>query len=106
MHKIERDLDRRKTKNREQLKAKRAIERFVLDLDIDWDAFHIQLCEALKGCNHDHTVSRDILASMGLSDEAIKACLHYLCQKGGFCDCEVIFNFDVTEPRPIVNSPT
>jgi hypothetical protein len=103
MTKIKRDLDRRKAKNREQMEAKRAIERFVLDLNIDWETFHHRLSETLMGCNHSHTVSRGILASMGLSDEIIEACLHYLCQQGGFCDCEVIFNFDVSEPRPIVD---
>ena len=34
---IKRDLDRRKIKNSEQMEAKRAIERFVLDLGIDWE---------------------------------------------------------------------
>jgi hypothetical protein len=97
------DLDRRNVKNREQMKAKRAIERYVLDLDIDWEAFHHRLSETLMGCDHSHTVSRDILASMGLGDEVIEACVHYLCLQGGFCDCEVIFNFDVAEPRPIVD---
>ena len=50
------------------MKAKRAIERFVLDLDIDWETFHHRLSETLEGCDHSHTASRGILATMGLSD--------------------------------------
>ena len=45
--KIKRDLERRKVKNLEQMKAKRAIERCVLDLDIDWKAFHHRLSKTL-----------------------------------------------------------
>jgi hypothetical protein len=40
---------------------------------------------------------------MGLGDEVIEACSHYLCLQGGFCDCEVIFNFNPTKPRPLVD---
>lgn len=38
---------------------------------------------------------------MGLGDEVIQACLLYLGMQGGYCDCEVIFNVDLTERRPL-----
>jgi hypothetical protein len=55
----------------------RELERFVLDLDLDWDAFHNLLFEAFEdvACDHDHTLCRRILVIMALGDEAIQACL-------------------------------
>ena len=87
------------------MKSERALERFVLDLDLDWDAFHYLLLESLKevDCNHDHTLCRRILALMGLEDEAIQACLSYFTLQGGSCDCEVVLNVDMTEPKPLVD---
>ena len=87
------------------MKSERALERFVLDLDLDWDAFHYLLLESLKevDCNHDHTLCRRILALMGLEDEAIQACLSYFTLQGGGCDCEVVLNVDMTEPKPLVD---
>jgi hypothetical protein len=76
----------------------RALERFVLDLDLDWDAFHYLLLESLKevDCNHEHALCRRILALMGLEDEAIRACFSYFTLQGGGCDCEVFLNVDMT----------
>jgi hypothetical protein len=83
----------------------RALERFVLDLDLDWDAFHYLLLESLKevDCNHEHALCRRILALMGLEDEAIRACFSYFTLQGGGCDCEVLLNVDMTEPKPLVD---
>ena len=99
------DLNQRKAKNQKRMKSERALERFALDLDRDWDAFHYLLLESLKdvGCNHDHTLCRRILALMGLEDEAIQACLTYFTLQGGSCDCEVVLNVDMTEPKPLVD---
>src|ERR1700745_4171221 len=42
---IKRDLNKRKVKNQKRMKLERALERFVLDLDLDRDAFHYLLLE-------------------------------------------------------------
>jgi hypothetical protein len=102
---IKRDLNQRKAKNQKRMKSERALERFVLDLDLDWDAFHDLLFEAFEdvGCDHDYTLCRRILVIMGLKDEAIHACLTYFTLQGGGCDCEVYLNVDMTEPKPLVD---
>jgi hypothetical protein len=99
------DLNQRKAKNQKRMKLERALERFVLDLDLDWDAFHYLLLESLKevDCNDEHTLCRRILVLMGLEDEAIQACLSYFTLQGGGCDCEVLLNVDMTEPKPLVD---
>jgi hypothetical protein len=102
---IKRDLNKRKVKNQKRMKLERALERFVLDLDLDWDAFHYLLLQSLKevDCNHEHTLCRRILALMGLEDEAIQACLSYFTLQGGGCDCEVVLNVDMIEPKALVD---
>ena len=100
-----RDVIQRKAKNRKRMKSARALESFVLDLDLDWLAFNDMLFGALLevGCDGDHTLCRRILGIMGLEDEAIQACLSYFRLRGGGCDCEVIWNVDMTEPKPLVD---
>ena len=102
---IKRDLNQRKAKNQMRMKLERELERFVLDLDLDWDAFHNLLFEAFEdvACDHDHTLCRRILVIMALGDEAIQACLTYFTLQGGGCDCEVDLNVDMTEPQPLVD---
>jgi Protein of unknown function (DUF2695) len=101
---IKRDLNQRKANNQKLTKLDRALERFVLALDLDWDAFHDLLLRSFNeaDCNHDHTLCRHSLALMGLEDETIQACLSYFRLQGGFCDCEVVLNVDMTEPEPLV----
>ena len=96
--KIERDLEKRRMQNRKRIDFERALERFVLDLNVDWAEFHDQLFQALDDmvCNHDHTECRRILTGMGLDGELIEACLSYLPLQGGGCDCEVVLNVDMT----------
>jgi Protein of unknown function (DUF2695) len=102
---IKRDLNQRKAKNRKRMKSEQALERFVLGFDLDWDAFHDLLLESLKevDCDHEHTLCRRILALMGLDDDAIQACLSYFSLQGGGCDCEVFWNLDMTEPKPLID---
>jgi hypothetical protein len=102
---IKRDLSQRKAKNQKRMKLERALERFVLDLDLDWDAFHDLLFEAFEdvGCDHDHNLCQRILVIMGLEDEAIQACLSYFTLQGGGCDCEVLLNVDMIEPKPLID---
>jgi len=110
-YKIERDLNQRKVKNQKWMKLDQALERFVLDLDLDWDAFHYMLSESLKevdcnhelDCNHEHPLCWRILALMGLEDEAIQACLSYFALQGGDCDCEVVWNVNMIAPEPLVD---
>src|SRR6516165_11308 len=99
-YKIERDLNQRKARNQKQLKLERALERFVLNLGLDWDAFHCMLWEAFEevGCNHEHAICRRILAMMDLEDEAIERCLSYFTLQCGYCDCEVVWNVTITVP--------
>jgi len=102
---IKRDLHQRQAKSQKRMKSERALERFVLDLALDWDAFHDLLFETFEdvGCDHHHTSCQRILAIMGLEDEAIQACLSYFTLQGGGCDCEVYLNVDMTEPKPLVD---
>jgi hypothetical protein len=87
------------------MESEQALERFVLHLNRDWDAFHYLLFEAFKevGCNHEHAVCRRILAIMGLEDKAIEKCLSYFTLQGGGCDCEVALNVDMTAPKPLLD---
>jgi hypothetical protein len=100
-HEIERDRNQRKAKNQKRMRSERALERFVLDLDLDWDAFHYMLWVAFEevGCDHEHTLSRRILELMNLEGEAIEKCLSYFILQGGSCDCEVVWNVDMTDPK-------
>jgi len=102
--KIERDLEKRRVQNRKRIDFERALERFVLDLKVDWAEFHEQLSQALDHmvCNH-HTACRRILTDMGLNGELIDACLSFLPLQGGGCDCEVVLNVDMTNPKPLVD---
>jgi hypothetical protein len=56
----------------------------------------------LKSCNHDHNECRRILTGMGLEGEVIEACLSYLPLQCGGCDCEVFWNVDMTNPKPMM----
>jgi hypothetical protein len=80
----------------------RELERFVLNIGIDWAEFH-RLLDVIDGCNHDHTQCRQILAGMGLDDKVIEKCLSYLPLQGGKCDCEVAINVNMTNPRPLTD---
>ena len=104
-YEIERDLNKRKARNQKRMKLERALERCVLNLGLDWDAFHCMLWEAFEevGCNHEHAICRRILAMMDLEDEAIERCLSYFTLQGGYCDCEVVWNVDMTKPEPLVD---
>jgi hypothetical protein len=102
-YKIERDLYLRKAKNQKRMKLERTLECFVLNLDLDWDAFHYMLWVAFGevGCDHEHTLCRRILELMNLEGEAIERCLSYFILQRGGCDCEVAWNVDMTEPKPL-----
>jgi hypothetical protein len=102
---IKRDLNQRKAKNQKRIKLERALERFVLALDLDWGAFHDLLLRSFNevDCNLDHTLCRRILARMGLGDEVIQECLSYFRLQGGYCDCEVVLNVDMTKPKPLLD---
>ena len=73
-----------------------------------WDEF-VERLEGPEGCDftpaasglgHEWTCSRDadrplsrkILRAMGLSEDAIAASFAYFDTRGGYCDCEVIYN--------------
>jgi hypothetical protein len=103
--KIECDLEKRRMHNHKRIDFERTLERFVLDLNVDWAEFHGELFQALENvvCNHDHTECRRILTSMSLDGVLIAACLSYFPFQGGHCDCEVALNVDMTHPRPLVD---
>jgi hypothetical protein len=103
---IKRDLNQRRAKNQKRIKLDRALERFVLALDLDWGAFHDLLLRSFNeaDCNHhDHILCRHSLALMGLGDETIEACLSYFTLQCAFCDCEVVLNIDITKPEPLID---
>jgi len=65
--------------------------------NIDWREFERRLtdfanagvpCDSNERC----TLSRKILADMGLSESAISECVAFFHEHGGYCDCEVAFN--------------
>lgn len=73
-----------------------------------WEEFCERL-EGPEGCNFqgegpaltwscgggtDKTHARRILIAMGLSDEDVEWSLGYFEIRGGFCDCEILFNVD------------
>ena len=41
---------------------------------------------------------------MGLDKTDTGICLHYFAAAGGYCDCEIVLNVDMTDPRPLSNS--
>src|SRR5262245_47681959 len=57
----------------------------------------------LDHCYHDPRGCRRILKQMGLPQSEIAIVLRYLGLQGGHCDCEVIYNVDMTKPRPLVS---
>jgi hypothetical protein len=73
-----------------------------------WDEF----CERLEGpdgcnfvdadngvkatwrCNHDYYAASEILTAMGLDAADVIWSLRYFAERGGHCDCEILFNVD------------
>ena len=45
-------------------------------------------------CFGDTRLTERILAGMGWEPAAIAASLRYFRSRGGYCDCEVVFNVD------------
>ena len=67
-----------------------------------WEEFLERLCGP-EGCNFTDTTwrcsggtarpfCRQILADMGLTEQAIAVTLAYFEEHGGYCDCEVALN--------------
>src|SRR5215469_11007506 len=92
--KINRDLHARKKRNAERRELVQIIERFILNLDVDWKKFHRLLkvrddccnhvceddCDCGPGepCNYDFSECHRILRDMGLDLAVIEAaCLFY-----------------------------
>jgi hypothetical protein len=69
----------------------------------NWKAF-IQRLSGPEGCNfrgyrkrrftchHDYRFTRRIMADMGYNRTEIEESIIYFQSKGGYCDCEVVFN--------------
>lgn len=45
-------------------------------------------------CKNDHTNAINILLEMGFGEPDIHASLDYFVERGGHCDCEILFNVD------------
>jgi hypothetical protein len=101
---IQCDLETRKQNNRARMRWEQELERRMLKLNVNWAEFHELLFQAFEEvvCEHDHTECRRILTGMGLDDELTEVCTSYLPLQGGGCDCEVVLNVDMTNPRPLV----
>jgi hypothetical protein len=108
---IESDLKQRSLRNNQREKMMKLVERWVFDLKIDWNEFIERLADATElseeggqlkwRCDHTTTNAERIIAEMGLDKEAIDICLLYFDAAGGHCDCEIVFNVDMTDPRPL-----
>src|SRR5262249_48726954 len=72
-------------------------------LKIDWSLFQSEVAQIDEPCHHDLRACRQILEEMGLPESEIAIVLSYLPLQGGGCDCEVVFNVDMTDPRPLVS---
>jgi hypothetical protein len=99
---IMRDLEQRRRRNEDRKRREVATATAVRKLKVDWSLFQSEIAQ-LDDCNHDLRRCRRILERMGLSKSEIAIVLSYLPLQGGHCDCEVVFNVDMTEPRPLVS---
>jgi hypothetical protein len=99
---IMRDLQRRRRRNEDRKRQNIATENAVRKLNVDWVLFQREVAE-LGGCDHDLRGCRSILQRMGLSRLEIALVLSYLPLQGGYCDCEVVYNVDMTKPQPLVS---
>lgn len=57
-----------------------------------WQAFRYTLAEGMAACHHDHRQTRATLQAMAFTDAEIEASVAYFCERGGYCDCEVLMN--------------
>jgi hypothetical protein len=48
--------------------------------------------DCASGGPHRHDHARKILATMGLAPNTIDASCAYFGSRGGYCDCEILFN--------------
>ena len=101
---IMRDLEQRRQRNEDRKRQEIAVEAAVRRLDVDWALFQseVQMCDVRHSCKGDLRECHYILEQMGLSKTEIALVLTYLNQQGGDCDCEVFYNVDMTNPRPLV----
>jgi len=99
---ILRDLEWRRQRNEDYKRQDVATEAAVRKLKVDWSLFHSKVVQ-LDHCYHDLRGCRRILKQMGLPQSEIAIVLRYLGLQGGHCDCEVIYNVDMTKPRPLVS---
>jgi Protein of unknown function (DUF2695) len=64
-----------------------------------WDEFAEALERGKWNCQHDHWQAELIMDAMGGVD--IPASVAYFESRGGFCDCEILFNVDPIITRHI-----
>lgn len=57
-----------------------------------WDNFIIALSYAIEECDHSHSYTKRTLRYFGQID--IEKSIEFLKSKGGYCDCEVMFNVE------------
>jgi hypothetical protein len=97
------DLEQRRQRNESRKRQELATEIAVRKLNVDWQQFQWEVAELDEGCEGDLRGCHRILREMGLSVPEIEIVLHYLPLQGGYCDCEVLYNVDMTKPRPLVS---
>jgi hypothetical protein len=76
-----------------EAEEERRVERRFLRMTEAFDGG----CDIVGYGGNDKRFSRQILARMGLSEQAIAVCLTYFEDHRGRCDCEVVFNLDGQE---------
>jgi hypothetical protein len=100
--KVKRDLEQQRLRNEDRKRCEIATETAVRKLEIDWSLFQSEVAQ-LNCCNGDLRACRRILEQMGLPQSEIAIALSYLPLQGGYCDCEVAWNVDMTDPKPLVS---
>jgi hypothetical protein len=113
---IARDLAKRSAANEESYDAAQKIERRVLALDVDWDAFYTRLGKQpdIDDPCDGQTISRRVLTELLRENPRYKAhpeqlaedvenCLVYFELQDGCCDCQIIINTDIHDPKPITH---
>jgi hypothetical protein len=111
---IARDLAKRSAANQKAYDVAREIERRVLALGVDWDAFYVRAGQHpdIDAPCDGQTISRRVLTELLRENpryeanpeqlaEDVEACLVYFELQEGCCDCQIVINTDIRDPKPI-----
>ena len=58
-----------------------------------WKEFVDNLSKTAQECEHSYKQSWKVLEEMKLLEKIdIDSTIHFFCENGGYCDCEIMFN--------------